>query len=444
VLEQVELQKKQLSDYREIVGDETLDNIRSLAEPLKGARVLHINATAYGGGVAEILATLAPLMQDVGLHAEWRLIEGADEFFEVTKACHNGLQGMGLDLTPEMRDIWRRYNEANAKKLEGEYDYIVVHDPQPAGLLHYTKTDHSRHWIWRCHIDTSEPNPAFWDFFAPYIRLHHAGIFTMEQYVGPDVDFDPLVIMTPTIDPLKPKNQPIAVDKARALISRFGPDPDRPLMTQISRYDPWKDPIGVIDAYRIVKEEIPDLQLALVGAMASDDPEGWAYLEKTIRYAGNDYDISIPHNYFGVTGEEVRAFQAGSQVIVQKSLREGFGLTVTEGMWHGRPVVGGGVGGITLQIADGETGFLVDSVTACARAVHYLLTHPEEADEMGRAGRERVRERYLITRQLADYLRLFNDLEGTKAGRSDAGRAPEWHPTAPQPGDTRAQAQEGE
>jgi trehalose synthase len=410
VLEQVELQDKKLSDYREIVGDEVLDEIRSLAEPLEGARVLHINATAYGGGVAEILSTLAPLLKDAGLTVEWRVIEGSDEFFEVTKACHNGLQGMDLDLTGEMREVWQRYNEINARKLEGNYDFIVVHDPQPAGLLHYAGPEQGKHWIWRCHIDTSEPNPAYWEFFAPYIRLHEAGIFTMEQYVGPGVDFKPLVIMTPTIDPLKRKNQPMPYDQARAMISEFGPDPDRPLMTQVSRYDPWKDPIGVIDAYRIVKEKIPELQLALVGAMASDDPEGWSYLEKTIRHAGDDYDIFIPHNYFGVGGEQVGAFQIGSQVIVQKSLREGFGLTVTEGMWHARPVVGGAVGGITLQIADGETGFLVDSVAGCARAVYYLLTHPEEAEAMGKAARESVRERYLVTRHVADYLRLFNEL----------------------------------
>jgi trehalose synthase len=418
MLEQVDLQEKRLSDYREVVGDETLEEIRSLAKPLKGARVLHINATAYGGGVAEILSTLAPLMRDVGLAPEWQVIEGSDEFFEVSKACHNGLQGMDVDLTSEMRDIWKRYNEMNAGKLEGEYDFIVVHDPQPAGLRHFAQSEHSRHWIWRCHIDTSEPNPAFWDFFAPFIRLHQAGIFTMEQYVGPDVDFDPLVIMTPTIDPLTVKNRSMPVSEARKIISKFGVDPDRPLMTQVSRYDPWKDPIGVIDAYRIVKKEIPDLQLALVGAMASDDPEGWSYLEKTIRHAGDDYDISIPHNYFGVGGKEVGAFQAGSEVIVQKSLREGFGLTVAEGMWQGRPVVGGAVGGITLQIVDGETGFLVESVSACARAAHYLLTHPEEADEMGKAGRERVRDHFLITRQLADYLRLFSELMDDNQARA--------------------------
>lgn len=411
MLERVEIEEKQLSDYRDIVGDEVLEEIRSLAEPLKGARVLHINATAYGGGVAEILTPLAPLMQDAGLTCEWRVIEASDEFFKVSKACHNGLQGMDLELNDEMRDIWKRNNEMNAAKLDGTYDFIVVHDPQPAGLLHYAQPDHGRHWIWRCHIDTSDPNSDFWSFFTPYIGLYETTIFTMEQFIGPDLDSERVVIITPTIDPLKPKNQPKPRDRARATVAEFGPDPERPLITQVSRYDPWKDPLGVIDAYRIVKEEIPDVQLALVGAMATDDPEGWSYLEKTIRHAGDDYDIFIPHNFHGVSGEEVGAFQAGSEVIVQKSLREGFGLTVTEGMWQARPVVGGAVGGIKVQIADGETGFLVDSVAACARAIHYLLTHPEEADAMGKAGREQVREHYLITRHLTDYLRLFNILE---------------------------------
>lgn len=413
MLQQVEVEEKQLADYRPIVGNEVIQAIRSLAEPLRGARVVHINATAFGGGVAEILSTLVPLMRDVGLEAEWQVIQGQDEFFNVTKACHNGLQGMDIPFTEEMKAIWRRYNERNAALFEGEYDFAIVHDPQPAGLLHYHGKERVKHWAWRCHIDTSQPNPAYWDFFAPYISEYQAGIFTMEQYVGPGVNFEHLAIITPTIDPLSPKNVPLAVGRAREIVARFGLDLSRPLVTQVSRFDPWKDPLGVIDVYRMVKEQVPKVQLALVGSMASDDPEGWYYLDKTIRHAGKDEDIHILHNFHGVGALEVGAFQTVSDVVIQKSTREGFGLVVTEALWKGKPVVGGNVGGIPLQIIDGQTGFLVDSVDECADRTLYLLEHPAEAARMGAAGRERVRQHFLSTRYLANYLQLFNHLAAT-------------------------------
>ena len=411
MLESVELQQKQLDDYRPVVGDETIEQIRELAEPLQGARVVHINATAFGGGVAEMLQTLVPLMVDVGLDAQWQVIEGADEFFNVTKAAHNGLQGMDLDFTDEMKAVWQRYNEMNAEAFEGDYDFVVAHDPQPAGLVHYRGAAEGEHWIWRCHIDTSHPNPAYWDFFAPYLNQHEAAIFTMEQYVGPGVDFEHLAFVTPTIDPLVPKNAPIDLDEARAVVEGFGLDLDRPIMTQVSRFDPWKDPLGVIDAYRIVKEELPEVQLALVGSMASDDPEGWYYLDKTIRHAGEDFDIHILHNYHGVGGYEVGAFQTASDVVIQKSTREGFGLVVTEALWKGKPVVGGNAGGIPLQIIDGKTGYLVDSAEECAEKTLVLLKNPEKAEEMGTAAREHVRENFLTTRHLADYLKLFRAMQ---------------------------------
>ncbi len=303
------------------------------------------------------------------------MIEGQDEFFNVTKACHNGLQGMEIPFTDEMKGIWRRYNEANAARFEGEYDFVLIHDPQPAGMLHYHGCGGGKHWAWRCHIDTLRPNPVYWDFFAPYITQYEAGVFTMEQYVGPGVSYERLAIIT-----------------------------------QVSRFDPWKDPLGVIDAYRIVKERLPDVQLALVGSMASDDPEGWYYVDKTIRHAGEDFDVHIPHNFHGVGGLEVGAFQTASDVVIQKSTREGFGLVVTEPMWKGNPVIGGNVGGIPLQVLDGETGFLVNSVEACAEKTLYLLEHPAEAARMGDAGREHVRANFLTTRHLAEYLGLFNRL----------------------------------
>jgi trehalose synthase len=410
MLEQVPLEVKKLADYEPIVGSDITQEILEIAERVKDARVVHISATAFGGGVAEILVALVPLMRDAGLHAEWQVIEGTDEFFNVTKASHNGLQGMALDFSPEMKDIWKDYNKKNAQSFEGEYDFIVVHDPQPAGLMHFHGREGGKHWIWRCHIDTSHPNPEFWDFYTPYINMHDAGIFTMEQYVGPGVHFDPLAIVPPTIDPLSPKNVDIPLNEAQSVIAGFGIDLQRPLITQVSRFDPWKDPLGVIDAYKIVKAQVPEVQLALVGSMAADDPEGWYFLDKTTRRAGEDDDIFILHNFHGVGAYEVGCFQAASDVLIQKSTREGFGLVVTEALWKGKAVIGGNVGGIPLQVIDGKTGFLVDSIAGCAEKTLELLRNPQMNDEMGQAGREHVRKNYLITRHLRDYLNLFAQL----------------------------------
>lgn len=410
MLEQVPLEAKALSDYIPVVGEEVTEEIKQIADGLKSARVVHINATSFGGGVAEILVGLVPLMRDLGLDAEWQVIEGTDEFFNVTKASHNGLQGMEIDFTTEMKEIWKEYNHKNALSFEGEHDFIVVHDPQPAGLLHFHGREGGKFWIWRCHIDTSTPNPEFWNFYAPFINLHDAGVFTMQQYVGPGVHFDPLAIIPPTIDPLSPKNVEIPLQEAQKVVSGFGIDPNRPLITQVSRFDPWKDPIGVIDAYRFAKARVPDAQLALVGSMAADDPEGWYFLDKTSRHVGEDEDIFILHNFHGVGAYEVGCFQAASDVLIQKSTREGFGLVVTEGLWKGKAVIGGNVGGIPLQVIDGKTGFLVESPQECGERTLELLQNPQLNQEMGAAGREHVRKNFLITRHLRDYLTLFSDL----------------------------------
>jgi trehalose synthase len=411
MLPKVELEDKSLAAYAPIVGEGVIEGIRQAAEPLRDARVLHVNATAFGGGVAEMLVTLVPLMRDVGLNAEWRVIEGTDEFFNVTKAFHNGLQGMDLPLTDDMKAIWRRYNESNAAAFEGEYDFVVVHDPQPAGMKALRAGQGGERWVWRCHIDTSTPNPAFWDFIAPYLEAYDAGIFTMAQYVARGLQLPHLATITPTIDPLAPKNAPMSPQRAQEIVAGYGIDLDRPLITQVSRYDPWKDPLGVIDAYFWVKEQMPGVQLALVGSMASDDPEGWVYYDRTVRHAGEDFDIHVLHNFHGVGNEEVNAFQTVSDVVIQKSTREGFGLVVTEALWKGKPVVGGDVGGIPLQVIDGETGFLVDNVAACAEKTLYLLQHPEEAQAMGHKAREHVRTHFLSTRHLRDYLELFTALK---------------------------------
>lgn len=409
MLTEVPLHPKSLADYRPIAGDAVLDEILELAAPLRGQRVLHINATAFGGGVAEILQTLVPLMRDVGLNARWQVIEGTDDFFNVTKSMHNGLQGMELPFSKAMQDTWLQQNRANADKFEGEYDIIVVHDPQPAALRALLGGRNAR-WVWRCHIDTSTPNPAFWDYLRPYVQQHDAAIYTLREFVASDLRIPHVAEIPPSIDPLSPKNRPMSLEEAAATVRRFGIDPERPLLVQVSRFDPWKDPLGVIDAYRIVKQDIPSVQLALVGSMATDDPEGWDYYDRTVRHAGEDYDIRVLHNFHGVGAEEVNAFQWVADTVIQKSTREGFGLVVTEALWKSKPVIGGKVGGIPLQIIDGETGFLVESAAQCADKALYCLRNPKDAETMGKAGKEHVRRHFLTTRHLRDYLALFHRL----------------------------------
>jgi trehalose synthase len=416
MLQKVEVQSKSLRDYESIVGGDVIERIREAAKPLKGARVLHINATAYGGGVAEILQTLVPLMNDIGLLAEWQVIVGENQFFTVTKCFHNALQGHSIDLTDEDRDIFLRNNETNASLFEGNYDFVVVHDPQPAALLHYHGREGGKHWIWRCHIDTSTPYLPVRDFLKPYLLEYDAAIYTLEEYVGSGMTFPKLYLIPPSIDPLVEKNKPMEIDEARKIIGRFGIDIKRPLLVQVSRFDPWKDPLGVIDAYRIVKSHIPDVQLALVGSMATDDPEGMVYYAKTLRRSGEDFDIHVLSNLDGVHNREINAFQTAADVVIQKSTREGFGLVVTEALWKGKPVVGGKVGGIPLQVIDGETGALVTDVEGCARACLFLLQHPNRAHVMGENAREHVRKNFLSTRHLMDYVNMFTELAGHKVG----------------------------
>jgi trehalose synthase len=412
MLQQVEVQPKSLRDYESIVGEETIERIREAALFLKGARVVHINATAYGGGVAEILQTLVPLMRDAGLDAQWQVIVGEQDFFVITKSIHNALQGHAIEFSDEMREKFLRNNELNAKIFEGEYDFVVVHDPQPAALLHYHGREGGKHWIWRCHIDTSTPYMPVRDFLKPYLLEYDAAIYTLQEYVGSGMTFPKLYMIPPSIDPLAEKNKPMDLDEARRIVSRFGIDVKRPLLVQVSRFDPWKDPLGVIDAYRMVKDHQPDVQLALVGSMATDDPEGMVYYAKTLRRSGEDFDIHVLSNLDGVHNREINAFQTVGDVLIQKSTREGFGLVVTEALWKGKPVIGGKVGGIPLQVIDGETGFLVTDVEGCARAGLFLLQHPNRAKQMGERAREHVRQQFLSTRHLMDYLNMFNELAG--------------------------------
>jgi trehalose synthase len=410
-LQSVNVGHKSLADYTTIATRGLMDQIRLLAEPLDGKRVLHLSATAFGGGVSEILYTLIPLMRDAGLETEWRVIYGQDEFFDVTKAIHNALQGDERGLTEGQKKTFEEYNRLNAEALEGEFDFVIVHDPQPAAVIEHARQV-GRHWVWRCHIDLSEPNPDVLGFLSPSLARYDAAIFHRRQYVPQGAPIAPAYVWPPAIDPLAPKNMALSAEDASYIVDQFGIDVERPLVTQVSRFDPWKDPLGVIEAWRHVRAKHEDVQLALVGSMAHDDPEGWEYYSRTVEAADGDPDIYILSNLNNVGSVEVNAFQVHSAAVVQKSVREGFGLTVTEALWKTRPVVAGRVGGIIDQIQDGETGFLVDSVTECADAICQILEDQELARQMARRGKEYVRANFLTPRLLRDWLLLFNGLAG--------------------------------
>src|SRR4030088_1761719 len=389
MLQEVALGTKSLADYTHLAGRGLVDEIRELAEPLKGKRVLHVSATAFGGGVSEILYTLVPLMIDVGLETEWHVIYGREEFFNATKVMHNALQGNPQDLSGEQWETWRQYNEINAAQLSEGWDVSIIHDPQPAALSSLVR-EKARNWVWRCHIDLSTPNPSTLENLLPYLNEYPIAVFHSEKYVPARLTAQPAIV-PPAIDPLTPKNMAFAPEDAVYICQQFGIDVDRPLLCQVSRFDPWKDPLGVIDAYRIVKADMPDVQLALVGSMATDDPEGWDYFNATVAHAEGDPDIHILNNLNNVGAIEVNAFQSHCDVVIQKSTREGFGLTVTEAIWKARPFIGGAVGGIPLQISDGETGFLVTSVEQCAQRALEILQDPVLGKRLGRAGKETVR-----------------------------------------------------
>jgi trehalose synthase len=411
MLQEVGLGEKSLADYTHIAGRGLIEEIRELAGPLEGKRVLHVSATAFGGGVSEILYTLVPLMRDAGLDAHWQVILGREEFFNVTKLMHNSLQGDEQSITDEEWEVFEGYNAMNAQDLDGEWDVVIIHDPQPAGVR-AGALEKAKHWVWRCHIDLSAPNRSTLERLLPLIRDYDATVWHLPQYVPADLDGGDVRIVPPAIDPLSPKNMALSPDDAAFVCDQFGIDTERPLICQVSRFDPWKDPIGVIDAYRAVTEEVPEAQLALVGSMATDDPEGWEFFQNTFRYADGDPDIKILNNLNNVGAIEVNAFQSQSDVLMQKSIREGFGLTVTEGLWKGRPVVAGDVGGIPLQIEDSVSGFLVDSPEEAAKRTIEVLADPELAKRLGRAGKEHARERFLTPRLLRDWMQLFTDLEG--------------------------------
>lgn len=410
MLQRVAVGQWSLDAYRKTVPEPILEGLREQAKRLQGASVLHVNATAYGGGVSELLRSSVPLLRDLGLHVDWKVITGQPEFFKATKALHNGLQGGAQPPTEPEREAWLACARENAGTIDGDYDFIVIHDPQPAALAAVHGRERGTRWIWRCHIDTSEPNLETWAFLRPYLAEFDAAVFTMPEFVPPDLPVARVRTIPPAIDPLSPKNFALSEDTAHQILEWIGVALKGPLVTQVSRFDAWKDPLGVIAAYRLAREKVPDLQLALVGSMAFDDPEGWEVYAQVAEHAGDDPLIHLYTNLTGVGNVEVNAFQRLSAVVLQKSIREGFGLVVSESMWKGTPVVAGRAGGIPLQMPEGVGGLLVDSIEECAEAMLRLLDDRELAGELGRSGREHVREHFLLPRLLYDELRLLAEL----------------------------------
>ena len=409
LLQDISVGVQSIAAYASIVGEEKLQELKSLAKELKGARVLHINSTAYGGGVAELLRSHIPLLRSLGIDAEWMVIRGDDTFFGITKGFHNALQGAEYQLEPEVKEAYLGNNSRNARYLNGDFDYVVVHDPQPAAMRYLHGRGNSR-WVWRCHIDTSNPNADVWGFLKPYVEVYDAMVFTMEQYASPDLPREKISIIPPSIDPLSPKNITLPKSLCRRIVGWVGVDTDRPLITQVSRFDPWKDPLGVIEVYRKVKEHVPEVQLALLGHLAMDDPQGSEMYEQVVMASRDDPDVYLFTNFTAASSIEVNAFQRHSDVVIQKSIREGFGLVVAEALWKGTPVVAGRAGGIPLQVEDGKGGYLVDSVDDCAERVLHLLKHPALARKMGLTGRRHIRSNFLATRLLSDEMALLRSL----------------------------------
>jgi trehalose synthase len=424
MLQLVDIGARSLDTYRGIAPDDLLDDLLRIADDLKGARVVHVNATPYGGGVSELLRSTIPILNDLGLTAHWKTIAGDDRFFQVTKKIHNGLQGAYEDLTEAEREAYLAASRLNAELFEEDYDFVFLHDPQPAAILQM-RSKHAARWVWRCHIDTSAPNPHIWSFLRAYMHEFDGAVFTMREFVPPDFPISNVDIIPPAIDPLSPKNMPLADATARRVLQWVGIELDRPLITQISRFDPWKDPFGVIQVYRLLRDEFPGLQLAMVGSMALDDPEGWDIYRKIMEDARRDPEIHVFTNLVGVGNVEVNAFQRLSQVVIQKSIREGFGLVVSEAMWKSTPVVAGKAGGIPLQMADGVGGVLVDDTEACAAAIREFLLDPDLAHDLAQRGRERVRRHFLLPRLLLNELRLMKELA---TGRPIT-RDPSWRAT---------------
>ena len=364
-----------------------------------------VNSTAVGGGVAEMLDRLVPLLAELEVTTNWDVITGGADFFAVTKAFHNALQGGEYDLTQAAKEVFLRYNEQNRQRMKFTEDLVVIHDPQPAALVAARK-DSAAQWVWRCHIDLSNPNPQVWEFLRPLVEQYDAAIFSSQSFTRqlPIRQY----LFYPCIDPLSEKNKDLDETFVQKVCDEFGIDRSRPIVTQVSRFDRAKDPVGVVQAFKMARNYV-DCQLVLAGGGASDDPEGVAVLNEVKEAAADDPDIIIL-DLPPWCALEINALQRASTIVVQKSIKEGFGLTVTEALWKRKPTIAGAVGGIPNQIIDKLTGVLVHSVEGCAFQIRYLLTHPEFAAQLGRNGREHVKENFLMTTEVGRWLLLLRVL----------------------------------
>src|SRR6202795_708163 len=400
-----------LDDYQTIVGTAELDELRFLARELKGKTMKMVNSTAVGGGVAEMLNRLVPLLSELEVPTHWDVITGGNDFFEVTKAFHNALHGTGYELTKAAQEIFLTYNEQNRERLQFEEEMVVIHDPQPVGLIR-SRDRASVSWVWRCHIDLSNPDARVWEFLRPFVEQYDAAIFSSQSFAR-QLPI-PQYLFYPCIDPLSEKNKELDESFVQKVCDEFGVDRTRPIVTQVSRFDRLKDPVGVVQAFKLARKYV-DCQLVLAGGGASDDPEGAVVLQEVKEVAGDDPDIIIL-DLPPWCALEINALQRASTIVVQKSIKEGFGLTVTEALWKRKPTIAGAVGGIPNQVIHKLTGMLVHSVEGCAYQIRYLLTHPEFAAQLGRNGREHVKENFLMTTNVRRWLLLLQILlRGGKA-----------------------------
>ena len=413
MLEKLSLSTKDIKKYRLVLESEVIDEVEKLARDLKGIRICHINSTPFGGGVAELLFSHIPLMRGVGIDADWQVIRGDQRFFTITKSMHNALQGAKYPLLGEKtKKVYLTNNKMNAKELDPNYDVFIVNDPQPAALRHFSNNIQAK-WIWRCHIDSSEPDNDTWQFLRPYVEEHDAAVFTMDKFVPQDLKCPLITTMAPAIDPFSPKNMPLPRVLCRQMVDNLNIHRKQPLISQVSRFDPWKDPFGVIEVYRLVKKEIPGVQLALIGSIANDDPGGWELFTAVNEEANKDEDIYVFSNLTGVGNMEVNAFQTASDVVIQKSIKEGFGLVIAEALWKERPVVAGNAGGIPLQMTGDLSNYLVSTIEECAEKVIMLLKDPDLAERLGKEGREHIKKNFLMPRLVRDELKLIKSLMAT-------------------------------
>lgn len=395
-----------LEKYAGITGWDVIEHLRQLARPLKGMMFVHVNSTRVGGGVAEILHKMVPLMEELGIYTRWETIKGESIFYQCTKSFHNAIQGIPVDIPESHIRVYEKTNEQTALELEDtlrDADVVIIHDPQPAALIDHLP-DHKGKWVWRCHIDMSRPFRPVWKYLREYVCKYDASIFSLSDFAQSLPH--PVYLIAPSIDPLHEKNIDLDQLEIADIQSKFDIDPDRPLILQVSRYDRFKDPIGVIHSYKLAKEFIPPLQLVLAGGGASDDPEGEIVLNEVQTAAQDDPDLKVlllP----GDAHRTINALQRASDIVLQKSIKEGFGLTVAEGMWKNKPVIGGDTGGIRIQVVNHHTGFLVNTPQGAALRVRYLLHNRDIMEDMGRKAKEFVRENFLITRHLREYLTLI-------------------------------------